>query len=275
VSAPPTGTERRVRVLVVDDEPLARAHLRALLAARDDVEVVGECGDGRSAVERLRDDPPDVVLLDIHMPELSGLDVVREVGADRMPTVVFVTAHDDYALEAFEAQALDYIVKPVERERLAAAMDRAVRLARREARESSAAPDVPGEQPAGQAAALHRLLADAAAARPDRIAIKIEGRVLLVRPADIDWVEAADDCVRFHVGRAVYEQRDTLSRLEQRLPAGQFLRIHRSAIVNVDRIRELQPWFQGDWVVILADGTKLTTGRSYRPRLKALIDGSA
>ena len=260
---------RPIRVLVVDDEPLARAHLRTLLASRDDVEVVGECGDGRSAVARIRADAPDVVLLDIHMPELSGLDVVREIGADRMPTVVFVTAHDDYALDAFEAQALDYIVKPVERERLSAAIDRAVRAARRGERAGE-----PSEAER-QAAALHRLLADAPAVRPDRIALRIEGRVLLIRPADIDWLEAADDCVRFHVGRAVYEQRDTLARLEQRLPAGQFLRIHRSAIVNVDRIRELQPWFQGDWVVILADGTKLTTGRSYRPRLKALIDGTA
>jgi two-component system, LytTR family, response regulator len=267
--APARAGQTRVRVLVVDDEPLARAHLCALLAARDDVEVVGECGDGRSAVERIDADAPDVVLLDIHMPELSGLEVVREIGADRMPTVVFVTAHDDHALEAFEAQALDYIVKPVERERLAAAMDRAARAARREARADGAPPAD------AQAPALQRLLAEAPAARPDRIAIRIDGRVLLVRPADIDWIEAADDSVRFHVGRTVYEQRDTLSRLEQRLPAGQFLRIHRSTIVNLDRIRELQPWFQGDWVVILVDGTKLTTGRSYRPRLKALIDGTA
>lgn len=252
-----------LRVLVVDDEPLARAHLRTLLAAREDVEVIGECGDGRTAIESIRADAPDLVLLDIHMPELSGLEVVREVGPERMPPVVFVTAHDDYALEAFEAQALDYIMKPIERERLTAAVDRAARSVRLTARELAEPP---------QAAALARLLADAPATRPDRIAIRLDGRVLFVRPADIDWIEAADDSVRFHVGRAVYEQRDTLARLEQRLPAGRFLRIHRSAIVNVERIRELQPWFQGDWVVILADGTKLTTGRSYRPRLKALLD---
>ena len=252
-----------IRVLLVDDEPLARAHLRTLLDGREGIEVVGECGDGRCAVDRIRADAPDLVLLDIYMPELNGLEVVREVGAANMPAVIFVTAYDDYALEAFEAHALDYLVKPVERARFVEAVDRVTRLVRAGARPE-----------AERREALERLVADQSVDRErmERVALRVDGRILFVRAADIDWVEAADDCVRFHVGRAVHEQRDTLARLEQRLPAGKFLRIHRSAIVNVDRIRELQPWFQGDWMVILADGTKLTTGRSYRHKLRAFVD---
>jgi two-component system LytT family response regulator len=251
-----------LRTLIVDDEPVARAHLRALLQARDDVEVVGECGDGRSAVEQIRAQSPDLVLLDVQMPELDGIDVVRTIGADRMPPVVFVTAYDQHALAAFEVHALDYILKPVNRARFARAIDRVVRLAQ-------SAPAARDATPLAQA------VEELAAARPavDRLAIKVGDRVLYLKLAEIDWIEAADDIVRIHAGRHVYEHRSTLSQLEQRLPSSRFLRIHRSTIVNVERIREFQPWFQGDWILVLADGTRLQSGKSYRQKIRELIEG--
>jgi two-component system, LytTR family, response regulator len=265
-SPTPAGTAplagRAIRVLVVDDEPLARSHLRALLEARGDVEVVGECGDGRAAVAQIRRDEPELVLLDIQMPELDGLGVVREVGPARMPLVVFVTAYDEYALAAFEAHAIDYLMKPVNRERFTQAIDRAIGL-------------VGAGVAGGRAAALERLVERLHAERwgRERLAVREGGRVIFLRVDDIDWVEAADDHVRFHVGKSTFAQRDTLARVEQRLPASKFLRIHRSTLVNVERVREFQPWFQGDWVAILVDGTRLTSGRSYRARVRAFLDG--
>jgi two-component system LytT family response regulator len=252
-----------VRALIVDDEPLARAHLRSLFADRDDVEVIGECGDGASAVEQIRALSPELVLLDIQMPELDGLAVVREVGLDRMPTVVFVTAYDEFAIAAFDVNAADYVLKPVDRERFAKAVDRAVRLVRGG-----------GAAPAVREETLARLLDQLGVDRRylERIAVKNDGRVHFVKVSEIDWVEAADDYVKFHVGKAAFLHRDTLSRMESRLPPSQFLRIHRSVIVNVERIRELQPWFQGDWVVRLADGTTLHSSRSYRGNVRAFLD---
>ncbi len=260
MSAPP-GHPAPVRTLIVDDEPPARRRLRALLEQRDDVTVVGECGDGRAAVQQILAEAPELVLLDIQMPELDGLGVVREVGTERMPVTVFVTAYDDHALEAFDARAIDYLVKPVDRERFARAIDRAVSLVRAGVR-------------AEQQAALDRIFAESVsvgASTPSRIAIRAGGKVTFLPVADVDWVEAADDHVRFHVGKASYLHRATLSALAERLPPN-FMRIHRSVIVNVERIRELQPWFQGDWVAILHDGTRLTTGRSYRDAVRGYVD---
>jgi two-component system, LytTR family, response regulator len=250
-----------IRALIADDEPLARAHLRALLAERPDVEVIGECGDGLSAVQAIRAEAPDLVLLDIQMPELDGLGVVRELGVDRLPAIVFVTAYDEHALAAFEVHAVDYLLKPVDRSRFASAVDRAIASVR--ARGA-------GERDERLARLVEQL--DDSNRPLERIAVKTDGRVLFVKISDIDWIEAADDYVRFHIGKIAYLQRDTLSRIERRLPASRFLRIHRSIIVNIDRIRELQPWFQGDWVVRLADGTSLHSGKSYRENLRALLD---
>lgn len=266
-----TGTP--IRTLIVDDEPVARAHLRSLLESRGDATVIGECGDGRSAVERIRADSPDLVLLDVQMPELDGLGVVNAVGAERMPAVVFVTAFDQHALAAFEVHALDYILKPVNRTRFHRSIDRVVRLIR--AQPTGDAPPGTGaaERLAEDRAALGRLVEELSAVRGvDRLAIKVGDRVLYLKAGEIDWIEAADDLVKIHAGRHVYEHRTTLAQMEQRLATGRFLRIHRSTIVNVERIREFQPWFQGDWVLVLADGTRLQSGKSYRRRIKELIE---
>ena len=252
-----------IRTLIVDDEPLARAHLRALVTARGDIEVVGECGDGRSAVEMIRSGAPDLVLLDIQMPELDGIEVVREIGTEAMPAVVFVTAYDEHALAAFELHAFDYILKPVNRDRLTSALDRVVGLIRAD-----------GSEPARIGPSLDALLE---ALRPSRdavqrLAVKIDGRVVFLRIPDIDWVEAADDQVRIHVGKSVFTHRTTMAHLEERLPATHFLRVHRSALVNVERIREIQPWFQGDWIIVLTDGTRVQSGKSYRTRVRDFIE---
>ncbi len=270
------------RVLIVDDEPLARAHLRELLAGDEGVTVVGECAHGRTAIAAIRSEKPDVVLLDIQMPEVDGFGVVRAIGAEQMPAVVFVTASDAHAVRAFDVHAVDYVLKPVSRERLAEAM----RRARSQLARDAASPD--STALADLRARLAALVAEVAVVAPvgagdvaspesERLAIKAvkgNGRVVFVRARDVDWVEAMDNNLRLHVGRETHVIRDTLTNLEKRLPAGVFLRVHRSTVVNVDRIREIQPWFGGDYVMILTDGTKVTTGRRYRATVQALLSGS-
>jgi two-component system, LytTR family, response regulator len=266
---------QRLRVLIVDDEPLARTQLRELLLDEPGLEVIGECGNGADAVTRIKQDDPDLVLLDIQMPEIDGFGVVRAVGADRMPAVVFVTASDAHAVRAFDVHAADYVLKPVDRDRLLEAIDRAKRRVGRAAEY---------EEDRAMRTRLAALVAEVTAAvstasgagRPGvaRLAVKGDGRVVFVRTADVDWIEAMDNYVRLHVGRQTHLMRETLSHLEERLPAQSFLRIHRSTIVNVDRIREVQPWFAGDYVLILGDGTKLTTGRRYRGAVRELLDRS-
>ncbi len=253
----------RVRVLLVDDEPLARAHLRSLLEARSDVTVIGECGDGASAIDRIRAESPELVLLDVQMPERDGFSVVREIGPDRMPAVIFVTAFDQHALAAFEVHAIDYILKPVNRTRFARSIDRVVQLLRTP---TTTTPDV---------AAMSRMLdaVEPQRAGSDRLAVRVGERLVYLRVPEIDWIEAADDIAKIHIGKQVFEHRTTLAQLEQRLPSRTFVRVHRSAIVNVERIREFVPWFQGDWIIVLADGTRVQTGKSYRARVRELIDG--
>jgi two-component system LytT family response regulator len=271
--AKPGTNDHRLRVLIVDDEPLARARLRELLEDESDIEIVGECGNGADAVTRIAGDEPDLVLLDIQMPEIDGFGVLRAIGTDRMPAVIFVTASDAHAVRAFEVHAVDYVLKPVDHDRLLEAIGRAKHRL-------SETADRDGEHEVRTR--LAALVAEVSAAVATntgatrggvaRLAIKGDGRVIFVRTADVDWIEAMDNYVRLHVGRETHIMRETLTHLEQRLPPQSFLRIHRSTIVNVDRIREVQPWFAGDYVLILGDGTKLTTGRRYRAAVQGLLD---
>ena len=257
MSAPPP-----IRALIVDDEPLARTRIRTLLADDPEVTVVAELGNGHDAVAAIEAERPDLIFLDIQMPEMDGFGVIEAVGPERMPLVVFATAYDEHALRAFDACALDYLLKPIDRERFAEAL----RRVKARLQGGAGVKADPGAQLRPLIEHLGRQHQ-----RSTRLAIKTEGRVLFLRTAEIDWIEAVDNYAKLHVGRETHVVRDTLSRLEERLPGERFLRIHRSTIVNVDRIRELQPWFQGDYVVILADGTRLTTGRSYRQRLQQLV----
>jgi two-component system LytT family response regulator len=254
----------RIRTIIVDDEPIARRHVRSLLGEHPEIEIIGECGNGPDAIAAIRKERPELVLLDIQMPEIDGFGVVKEIGADRMPVVVFVSAFDEYALAAFEAHALDYIMKPVKRDRFHQTIRRAVdQIGQR------GSTDLRGS--------LGRLLERIESERrfPTRLAIKTEGRMLFLKAAEIDWIETDGDHVKFHVGPQTYLHRTTLTRLEERLSPKLFLRIHRSIVVNIERVRELQPWFQGDYVLILADGTRLTSGRSYRERVREFVARSS
>jgi two-component system LytT family response regulator len=244
-----------MRVVIVDDEPPARARLRRLLKAHDAVEIAAECGDGAAAVQAIESAQPDLVLLDVQMPELDGFEVLRALDMPRLPAVIFVTAFDSYALRAFEVHALDYVVKPVD----AARFDRALSHARQRISEQRSA----GE-------GLTNLIRELARERTHlkRIPVRSEGRVKVIDLADVDWMSAADNYVTLHVGGQEYLLRDTLSALEQRLDAGDFVRVHRSTIVRVDRIAELLPDLHGDYRIRLKNGSEVALSRTYRPRLE-------
>jgi two-component system LytT family response regulator len=248
-----------VRTLIVDDEPLSRERLRTLLADEADVEVVGECGDGCQAVVAIEELKPDLVFLDVQVPNLDGFRILESVGAERIPAVVFVTAFDHYALRAFDVRAVDYVLKPFGRERLQKALAHARTQITREK-----STDISGQ--------LVALLEEI---RPQksylkRIMVKSSGRLYFLRTADIDWVEASGNYVRLHVGPESHLVRETMNALEAKLDPERFIRIHRSTIVNIERIKELQPWFHGDYVVILRDERQLTLSSSYRDKLDEL-----
>jgi two-component system, LytTR family, response regulator len=249
----------RLRTLIVDDEPWARRRIAALLEGVSDVEVVGECASGAEAVAAIEEQAPDVVFLDVQMPEFDGFDVLQAVGPDRMPLVVFATAHDEYAVRAFEAHALDYLLKPFDDERLRRALDRA--------REELAKRQVPAD----------RLQALVESLRRDRrylqrLVVRARGRVVFLRAAEVDWIEAAANYATLHVGASEYLVRDTVASLESKLDPEQFLRIHRSTIVNLDRVSGVSAWVRGEQALALKDGTRLTVGRAFRGRLKRFLD---
>ena len=244
---------RTLRTLIVDDEPLARRRLTRLLKTEDDVVVVGECGDGESAVRALARLTPDLVLLDVRLPGMDGLGVLDAIGAERRPVVVFVTAYDRYAVGAFEREAVDYLLKPVDGERLRAAVARARRRLRRRG---------PGELARGLNA-----LRNGDGAPIERLLVMTRGRGVFIRTAEIEWIEAAGNAVRLHVGGAAHRVRGPLTRLLQRLDRDRFRRISRSSVVNVDRVKEIQPWFHGDGIVVLESGRRLRLSRRYRSEL--------
>ena len=250
-----------IRTLIVDDEPLAREGMRLLLGRVADVEIVGEAGDGPSAIEAIRALRPDLALLDVQMPGLTGFDVVDEVAGEHIPLIVFVTAYDEFALKAFDVHAFDYLVKPVHPDRLLEALAR-VRL------------DLARGAPARERVmdvvdTAVRGLSDARASPryPHRFAVKDGERFVLIRAADVDWVDAAANYIRLHVRGREYLVRRTLSDMERQLDPAQFTRIHRSTIVNVARIREVRPEPQGDFTVVLGDGRTLRMSRTFRERL--------
>jgi two-component system LytT family response regulator len=249
------------RILIVDDEPLAREGLRMLLAEDPDVATIDEAKDGRAAIAAIRAAPPDLIFLDVQMPEMDGFAVVREIGAERMPAVVFVTAHDRYALQAFEINAIDYLLKPVTRERFSQALERAkARLGSRSANEESRQILSLLET----IAAPHRAL--------KRLAVRSAGKTVFVDLEDVDWIEAAENYVKLHAGRAGHLLHIALSALEKSLDPETFLRIHRSIIVNVRRIKELEPALHGEFIVTLHNDVRLRSGRTYGDKLKALAD---
>ena len=256
-----------LRVIVADDEPIGRQRLVRLLQAEPDTEVVAACADGDEAVEAIWEHSPDVVLLDIQMPNLDGFGVVAALGDAHQPAVIFVTAHDQYALRAFEIHAFDYLLKPVDQDRLRDAMGRAVGGGGR-------APS-PGSTTRRILTLLEELNSRERFRGRDRLVVRTPERAFFLRSETIDWIEAAGKFVHLHVGRGVHALRESMAELEQELDPARFLRISRSVIVNIDRIQEIQPWFQGDYVLILTDGTRLTSTRGYRDNMRRLLGRSA
>jgi two-component system, LytTR family, response regulator len=248
-----------VRAMIVDDEPLARKRLSTLLHKEPDIEVVGEADGGTSAVELITSLKPDLVFLDIQMPGMDGFAVLRAIANTHVPLVVFVTAYDEHAIRAFEVQAVDYVLKPVVEKRFREAVRRALD------RLGASGADAIRRQ---MAALLERLPASSPA---DRLAVRSGERTIFVRFDDIDWIDVEGDYARLHAGKDSYLLRETLTDLERRLPAARFIRIHRSFIVQSDRIQSVQPWFKGDYVIILRDGTRLQSGRTYRQRVQQLL----
>lgn len=253
-----------LRVIVADDEPLARQRLVHMLQAQA-VEVVAACADGEAAVDAIQRHAPDAILLEVRLPKLDGFDVVAAARqSEHPPAAIFVTAQHEHAIRAFDIQALDYLLKPVDVERLARALRRVVPVG------------VPPRASGGQLMALlEELTARERARGRDRLVIRTPERAFFLRIDSIDWVEAAGKFVRIHAAKATHAVRQSMAELEQQLDPTHFVRISRSVIVNLDRIQEIQPWFQGDYVLILADGTRLTSTRGYRDSMRRLLGKSA
>jgi two-component system LytT family response regulator len=249
-----------IRVLIVDDEPLARGVLREMLQSDPEVVIVGECGNGKEAVEAIKELNPDLLFLDIQMPEMGGFEVLDALDEGQAPHLVFVTAYDQYAVRAFEVHALDYILKPFDRERFEVSWQRAKAQVLR-------------ERNGGVEQKILSLLEDLKAGTKylERLVIKSSGRIYFLETNEIDWIQAEGNYVSVHTGKKSHLLRETITSLENQLDPKKFLRIHRSAIVRIDRIKELQPWFHGEYHVVLNDGTQLTLSRNYRDRLQEAL----
>ncbi len=261
-SGPANPPQKNLRILIVDDERLARERVRTFLREKPAVEIIGECSSGSEALAAIRQKHPDIVFLDVNMPGGDGLQVVDELPSHERPAIIFVTAHDRFAVEAFAVQAVDYLLKPFDQERLLLALSRAsekISTQRATPPNPPAANPPPGEPEP----------------KPERLAFKTDGRVVFLKPDDIVWVEAANNYSILHLADATdLTLRETLSALETRLGAARFARISRSAIIHVDQIKELQPAGPGDYVVLLRNGLRLPLSRNLRGRLeKFLSDG--
>ena len=254
-----------IRTLIVDDEPLARDRVKRFLRDEDGIEIVGECGNGVDAVAGIKEKKPDLVFLDIQMPEKNGFDVIRSLSPKTLPTIIFVTAYDQYALQAFDVHALDYLLKPFTKERLHRAIARAKE-------------QIDGRRFGNIDERLTSLIADLKGSEKkylERLVVKTTGRVFFLKVDEIDWIEAAGNYVKLHVGRDTHMIRETMNGIETKLDPEKFLRIHRSTVVHIDRIKELHPMFSGDYAVILRDGTELALSRNFRERFLELFENHA
>ena len=257
-------SSHRIRTLIVDDEPLARTMLRSLLSEDAEMEVVGECGDGYTAIEMIESSAPDLVFLDIQMPDLDGFGVLRALQPAAIPNIAFVTAYDRFALQAFDVHAIDYLLKPFDRERFERTLARAKRQIALQKRE-----DV-------QAALLRILNEQSARPQPvKRILVKSGEKTLFIRPNEISWIEAQGNYAALHVGAQIFLLRQTINTLEQQLDPAKFQRIQRSAIVNLDAIREMHPAGRGEYEIVLKDGVALKLSHTYRESFLSFASGAS
>jgi two-component system LytT family response regulator len=233
---------KSISAMIVEDEPLGRAVIRELLKSHSEVRLVGECANGHEAIDMIQKNRPDLLFLDVRMPELDGFDVISSLPANHIPAIVFVTAYDEYAVRAFEVSAVDYLLKPFDRERFQRAIERVKTHLRPEA----------GDEPK----------------YPERLMVRSSGRIIFVRTEEVDWIESEGNYVKLHVRKESHLMRTTISELEEHLDPSRFARIHRCHIVNIDRIRELRPWWHGEYQVLLKDGTQLVLSRTFRDRLR-------
>ena len=252
----------RIRCLIVDDEPLGRDRIASLLRAMPDAEIVGECETGTEALQAIGEKSPDLLFLDVQMPAMDGFSVLASLPVEKVPAVIFVTAYNEYAIKAFQVHAQDYLLKPFDPDRFYDAFRHAATRIRSGRTSGDSAAEALEAIDSARTGQQHR----------DRVPIRSAGRVFFLDVDDIDWVEAADNYVKVHAKGETHVVRQTLQRMEEWLSPKRFVRIHRSTIVNVARIREIQPWFGGEYVVLLRDGTKVSTSRRYRPRLQALLE---
>jgi two-component system LytT family response regulator len=267
-AAPETATQAPIRTVIVDDEPAARRGVRLLLARDPAFEIVGEATTGAAAAALIARLQPDLAFLDVQMPDADGFAALAGLPPDATPAVIFVTAYDEHALRAFEVHAVDYLLKPYDDARFTAALQRAKAEVRHRAQDRA------GPRLTRIMELLQRGAAPAAEPVPpggDRILVKSSGEIFFLKAEEIDWIEAEGDYMKFHVGPRAHLMRETMARLEAKLDARRFVRIHRSTIVNLDRVRKLSPSFSGEYAVILADGTKLRLSRGYQDRIAALL----
>jgi len=250
----------KLRLLIVDDEPLIRKGLRHALSNFSDIEVAGECGSGKDAIRAISAERPDLILLDVHMPDCSGLDVVREVGPQNMPPVIFATAYDDYAVRAFELNAVDYVLKPFEEARLRESIERARKR-------------ITQDKQAVLSRRLELLLESQTRRGAERLVVRNGERYEFVSSESIDWIESANNYVQLHCGAKQYLLGETLTNLGSRLDTAKFVRIHRGRIVNTERIVAVHPLFSGTYELELRGGVRITTGRQYKEIVQNLIHG--
>jgi len=254
---------KTIRVAIADDEPLARERLTSMLAGRERYAVVAECNDGAEALAALTDQDIDLLFLDVQMPGLDGFQTLESLGDAPLPMIVFVTAFNDYALRAFDVSALDYLLKPFDRDRFEKTLTRVEER-------------IVARLQSGMSAELRefiaRLSTGAAPSHVSRFPVRANGEIYFVRTEDVDWIDAEGNYVALHAAGRRHLVRDTIKSLEGRLDPEKFVRVHRSAIINVDRLRKLQPYFHGEYVITLQDGTTLTSSRTYSDRLRALLE---
>ena len=249
--------DRKIRTVVVDDEPLARKRLDKLLQEDEEIEVLKFCANGQEAINAIENENPDLLFLDIQMPEINGFEVLQNIEQDKVPLVIFVTAYDEYAIKAFDVHALDYIMKPFKRERFHESLKRAKNTIKRDDKA-----EISGK--------IEHLLdyLDDSGGPLSRILVKSSGRYFFLKAADIDWIESSGNYVRIHSGGKNYLIRETMKNMEKKLDSDTFFRIHRSTIINVEKVKELEQWFHGDYQVIMYNDHKLTMSRNYKEILE-------
>jgi two-component system, LytTR family, response regulator len=252
-----------IRTLIVDDMPLARQRLRRYLKKESDITIIGESANGKEAVAAIKSSKPDLVFLDVQMPEMDGFEVVETIGIEKMPAVIFVTAFDQFALRAFEVHAIDYLLKPFDEERLQRTLDRARKIIQ--------------EPQSGNLDERMRKLLEDFRSEPKfikRLAVKNAGRTIYVHIDEIDWISAAGNYLELHLGKKTHLIRERLNVLEAKVDPEKFVRVHRSTLLNVERVKEVHPLFNGDQIVILRDGTELTISRNFREKFINILEGN-